>query len=67
MVIFTIELHQFRLKVCAEAGKYRAQVVKNFFGEDFTTVFRQEDQMHVLQENAVSSMSNIVGIIHRPK
>lgn len=67
MVIFTIKLHQFRFKVCADAGKYWAQVVKNLFGEDFTAVYCYEDQMYMYQETAVSSMANIIVTAHRPK
>ena len=47
MVIFTIELHQFRFKVRADTGKYWAQVVKNLFCEDFPAIFCHEDQMYV--------------------
>jgi hypothetical protein len=66
MVILTIELHQFRFKVRADTGKYWAQVVKNLFCEDFAAIFCHEDKMYMHQENAVSSMANIVIITHRP-
>ena len=67
MVIFAVELNQFSLKVCANASKYLAQVVKNLFGEHPTSVFCDEDQMHMHQEYAVSTVANLIIISHRPK
>ena len=67
IIIFTIKRHQFRFKVCADARKYRVQVVKNRFGEDFTAVFGDKDQVYMHQKNAVSSTANSVVISHRPK
>ena len=66
MVILAVEFHQFRFKVRADAGKYRAQVVNNLFCENFTSVLGYKDQMHMHQKNAVSSVANIVVITHRP-
>ena len=67
VIVFAIELNQFRLKVCANAFKDFAQVVNHLFGEDATAVFGHEDQMHMHQENTVSTVSNLVVISHRPK
>ena len=58
MAILTVELHQFRFKVPADAGKDRAQVVKNLFREDFPAVFGHEDQIDMYKKNAVSSLAN---------
>ena len=67
VIVFAIELNQFRLKVCANAFKDLAQVVNHLFGEDATAVFGHKDQMHMHQENTVSTVSNLVVISHRPK
>ena len=62
VVVLAVELHQFGLDIGADAGEHRAQLVQNFFCEDFTAVFSDEDQVHMHQKNAVPSMSNLVVI-----
>ena len=66
MVIFTTELHQFRLEIPAHAGKNAPQVIQHFFGEHFAAVFGHKDQVDVHQKDTVPSMPNIIVISHRP-
>ena len=66
MVILAIKLYQICFKVSTDPGEDAAQVVNHFFGEHATAVFRHKDQVDVHSENAMSAMSNIVVIFHRP-
>jgi hypothetical protein len=66
MVVLAIEPHQFGFKVRANTPEYLVQVSQDFFGEHATAAFCNEDQMHMHQENAVSTMANFVIIFHRP-
>ena len=43
------------------------EAVQNFFGKHTSTVFCYEDQMNMHQKNAMSSSSNVIVFIHRPK
>jgi putative transposase len=67
MVILAVELNKHCLKVCADGGKDAGKVVENLLCEDVAPVFCYEDQMHVHHKYAVSSVSNVVVIAHRPK
>jgi putative transposase len=66
MVILTVELHQFRPKICADASKYRTQVAQNRFGEHTSPVFRNKDQVNMHHKDAMPAMTNIVVSAHRP-
>ena len=66
MVFFSIELHQFGIEVVAHVAEDGAQIVYHLFGEHTTAIFCDEDQMHMHQENAVSAVSNVLVVSHRP-
>ena len=66
MIVFTVELHQFRFKVVTYVREDYFQLIQNRFCEYVTPVFCYKDQMHMHIENAVSSMSNIIVFFHRP-
>jgi putative transposase len=67
MVVLSVEFHQFCLKVSTDARKYRTKVLQNFFCEDFSPIFCNEDQMDVHVKNTVSSVSYFVVFSHRPE
>ena len=67
VVIFSVEFHQYGVKVFADAGKYRTKVVQNFFCKNASTIFCNEDQMNVNIKNTVSSVSYFVVFSHRPE
>ena len=66
MVMLSVELRQFGLKVETDVREYVAQIVNHLFGEYAASVFGDKDQMHVHLENTVPAMSNIVVVFHRP-
>ena len=66
VIVFAVELNQFRLKIRAHLRKDRAQVIENGFSKDVAPVFCDEDQMRVHLGNAVSTVANIIVSIHRP-
>ena len=45
MIIFTIKLNKFGLKISANTCKYFFQIVKNGLCKDAITVFCDKDQM----------------------
>src|ERR1035438_2803173 len=67
MVVLAIELYQFGSKVVAYSGKDAPQIVEYLFGEALPPVFCNEDQVYMHHEYAVSSVSNIVVVLHRPR
>ena len=42
------------------------QVVKDSFGKDATSVFRNKDQVDIHSKNTVSSCAYFIDIFHRP-
>ena len=62
MVFAAIKLHQFSFKVVTDTGKDALEIAEHLFGEDLSSIFCDEDQVHVHLEKAVSAASNIVAL-----
>jgi len=67
VIIFTIEFHEFCLKIGADAGEHWAHVIQYFFCKHTTTVFCHKDQVSMHHKHTVSSASNIIVFSHRPE
>ena len=66
MVVLAIELYQVRFKVVTDPGEDTSQIDEYLFGEYFTPVLRNEDQMYMHPKYAMSTVTNTVVIYHRP-
>jgi len=66
MIIFAIELNEFRLKVSANAGENLVQFIQYVFGKDITPIFCDKDQVYMKIKNTVSSCAYFCFIFHRP-
>ncbi len=67
MIVLAVHLHQRGLEVQAHAAEDAAQRIDGRAVEHLAAVFRHKDQVDVHLENAVSSVSNVVFISHRPR
>ena len=67
MVILAVEFHQRRFKVGTHAGEDFLKIFQNGFCEYASTIFGYKDQMNVHLEDAVSALSNVVIMAHRPE
>ncbi len=67
MVVPAVHLDQLRLEVSADLGEDHAQPVDGVAIKHAAAIFRHKDQVNVHLKNAVSSVSNIVVIAHRPR
>ncbi len=66
MVVFTVEFHQFRLKISTDSRKEATQVINHFFGKHTTAVFGYKDQVNVHLENTMPTVPYFVVFFHRP-
>jgi putative transposase len=66
VVAGTVQLHQHRLKVGADLGEDLPETFKRFGVEEAATVFGYEDQMDMHCEDAVSDVTKILALLHRP-
>ena len=68
MVVFAVELDQFRLEVDTDAGEDSAQIIQNRLGEHLAAIFGHKDQMDMHQKYAMSAVPNVVVVVvaHRP-
>jgi hypothetical protein len=60
MICLSVELHQFSLKVFAYFTQNMLEPIHVFLPEHPSTVFRNEYQMGVNGENAMSSGANVL-------
>ena len=67
MVVLSVHLNQLRLEVGAGLVEDGAKPLDGIAIEHSAAVFRHKDQMDVHLKNAMSPMSNIVVIAHRPR
>ena len=67
MIIFAVELDKYRLKVKANALKDNFHIIQDHLREHITPIFSHKDQMNMEVKNTVSTVPNIIEIIHRPK
>ena len=56
VVVFSVHLYQSGFKVCTDLGKYHSKACHRFAIEHPIAVFRDEDQMDVHCEAAVSTV-----------
>jgi putative transposase len=66
MVILAVHLDQLRLEADADLGEDVPQPLDGIVIEYLAAIFRHKDQMDVHIKNAVSPVSNIVVVAHRP-
>lgn len=66
MVVFAVELHKLGLEVLAHAGEDGLKVLKRLLGQDGSSIFCNKDQVDVHGKYAVSTMSDIACLVHRP-
>jgi putative transposase len=66
MVFFAIHLDQSGLEFLADTCKEMAQLVQSCAVENHTTILGDEDQMYMQIKYAVSAMSDLVVLWHRP-
>jgi len=55
MVIFTVKLNKFSLKIRTDRGKYQPKIVKNCPGKNAAPVFCYKDQVNVHSKNTMPS------------
>ncbi|GAB3349385.1 hypothetical protein GCM10027512_22390 [Chromohalobacter beijerinckii] len=66
MIIFTVELHQFRLEVGTYAAEQPLKGFKMLGTKEPAPILGNKDQVCVEHENAVSAGSVGLLVIHRP-
>ena len=67
MVVFTVELDHFCLKVGADFGERFPEYLKSPSVQHLLPVLGHKDQMNMHIENAMPACANIVVFLHRPK
>src|SRR3990167_495410 len=67
VIIFAIDFNQRCLKIIADFLKNHMKHIDSSFIEYFSTVFSHKDQMNMHVKYTVSTRSNLLDCIHRPK
>ena len=66
IILFSVELSKFSLKVFAYVAENFPEVVENSFCKDAIPIFGDEDQMNMHEKDAMSASTNFVDFFHRP-
>jgi len=66
MIIFSVKLGKFRLKVSTDISEYLFEIVKDSLGKNATTILCHKDQVDMHSKNTMSSCAYLVDIFHRP-
>lgn len=57
VIILAVEFDKLSLKIQTDFCEDFAEFIEGCLGQDSTTIFRYEDQMHVHHEDAVPAVS----------
>ena len=67
MIVFAVHLNQLGFEVRTNLGEDMSQCLNRFAVEDAAAVFGHEDQMDVHSKNAMSTVTKVLDIWHRPE
>ncbi|EGO80801.1 hypothetical protein SAMN05660380_02169 [Xylella fastidiosa] len=67
VIVLTVHFDQFCLEIGADPGEDGTKSLDGVAIEHIAAIFRHKDQMNMHLKDAMSSMSNIVFIAHRPR
>ena len=67
VIVFAVHLNQLGFEVRTDLGEDMSQCFNSFAVEDAAAVFGHEDQMDVHSKNAMSTVTKVLDIWHRPE